>query len=59
MTFKMLAAAALAFAALTLSGCNDNKAQEKPVTYDLSAASNQKYLSDNAQKPGVKIFSEG
>ncbi len=50
MKFGILAVA-LVFGAVTLAGCNE----EKPVmaTYDLSAQANQKYLTDNALKPGV------
>jgi len=53
MKFRMLAAA-LALGTVALTGCTDNK-EEKPIvaTYDLSDQGNQKYLADNALKPGV------
>lgn len=49
-----------AFAAVVLctAGCNQQK--EPSVShYDLSPASNQKYLADNALKPGVKRLPDG
>src|SRR5204862_3449090 len=56
MRFRILAiVASLAIGATALSGC-EKKEEQKPVasaTYDLTPASNQKYLADNALKPGV------
>ena len=58
MNFKALAAMAfLTLGAVTLAGCNQEK--KAVETYDLSAASNQKYLTDNALKPGVKRLPSG
>jgi len=58
MNFKALAAAAvLALGAVTMAGCNQEK--QAVVTYDLSTASNQKYLADNALKEGVKRLPSG
>jgi FKBP-type peptidyl-prolyl cis-trans isomerase len=58
MTFKALAAMAfLALGAVTLASCGEEK--KAVTTYDLSAASNQKYLADNALKPGVKRLPSG
>jgi FKBP-type peptidyl-prolyl cis-trans isomerase len=36
-----------------LAGCEKKAEAPKPVVYDLTAASNQKFLADNAAKPGV------
>src|SRR6185312_10932499 len=58
MNFKALAAAAvLALGAVTMAGCNQEK--QAVVTYDMSTASNQKYLADNALKEGVKRLPSG
>jgi peptidylprolyl isomerase len=58
MRFKALAVA-VALGALALSGCEQKQEKAAVVTYDLSAESNQKFLSENAQKPGVKRMPSG
>lgn len=46
--------ATLALGAVLLTGLKEqNQAMAQSTTYDLSAESNQKYLDDNAAKPGV------
>jgi len=47
-----------------LCGCKEQKTPEKAAAvestgYDLSAASNEKYLTDNAAKPGVVSLPSG
>ena len=50
--------ASLAASAL-LAGCNKKPEAPKPAPYDLSAASNHKYLADYAAKPGVHKTADG
>jgi len=50
-----LAAVAI-LCALALSACGQKK---EPATYDLSAASNARFLADNKAKDGVKTLPDG
>jgi FKBP-type peptidyl-prolyl cis-trans isomerase FklB len=66
MRLKAIAATiAAACGLLILTGCDNHKAANKEVaavpeaTYDLSAASNAKFLKDNAAKEGVKTLPSG
>jgi FKBP-type peptidyl-prolyl cis-trans isomerase FklB len=52
-TSRIFFACAIA-AAVSLAGCG-----QKAEAYDLSLASNAKYLVDNKAKPGVKTFADG
>jgi FKBP-type peptidyl-prolyl cis-trans isomerase len=54
MRFKVFAAA---FLTLALAACSKHDAATK--SYDLSAASNTKYLADNKAKDGVKTTADG
>jgi len=42
-----------------LAACSKKTEAPKPPAYDLSQASNQKYLADNAAKPGVHKTADG
>lgn len=57
MRLKMLAL--VAAVTLGLTACDQNKENATMAHYDLSAAANQKYLADNALKPGVKRLPDG
>ena len=57
MRLRMLALAAVMAAGL--SACNQNKENASMAHYDLSPAANQKFLADNALKPGVKRLPDG
>ena len=46
-------ALAMILLALAAGGCKPEKETKSAPVYDLSAASNEKYLVDNAAKPGV------
>jgi FKBP-type peptidyl-prolyl cis-trans isomerase len=58
MSFKKSALLAVFAATLVLCGCGQKK-ETSSVSYDLSAASNAKYLTDNAAKEGVKVTPDG
>jgi FKBP-type peptidyl-prolyl cis-trans isomerase len=56
----MVAGLALALGMGILGACKEKKAMaEQSSGYDLSAASNQKYLTDNAAKAGVTTLPSG
>jgi FKBP-type peptidyl-prolyl cis-trans isomerase len=58
----LLGAVALTLGAIALGGCQPHKQEDKATvssTTDLSPTSNQKFLSDNAQKPGVTRTADG
>lgn len=57
MRLKMLAL--VAAVTLGLTACNQEKENATMAHYDLSPAANQKYLADNALKPGVKRLPDG
>lgn len=48
--------AAILFGAALLTGCNEKKSD---MHYDLTAASNSKFLADNARAPGVVTTASG
>jgi FKBP-type peptidyl-prolyl cis-trans isomerase FkpA/FKBP-type peptidyl-prolyl cis-trans isomerase FklB len=48
--------AAILFAAVFLTGCNEKKSD---MHYDLTAESNSKFLTDNARAPGVVTTASG
>ncbi len=52
-------AAAVLLGAALLSGCGEQKTAETKMAYDLSAASNRQYLSDNGARDGVKTTPSG
>jgi FKBP-type peptidyl-prolyl cis-trans isomerase len=57
-----MGAVALLSGAAIVSGCQPHKQEDKAAvssTTDLTPASNQKFLSDNAQKPGVQRTADG
>ena len=51
-----LTLAAILFAAVFLTGCNEKKSD---MHYDLTAESNSKFLADNARAPGVVTTASG
>jgi len=55
------AALALGLIAALAGGCKEEKKADtaQGTGYDLSAASNEKYLADNAAKPGVTTLPSG
>ena len=68
------AAAAVCVAGLVLAGCNQQQANNEPTkaaepagqaapqpaqAADISPESNQKFLAENAKKPGVKVTADG
>ncbi len=48
-----------AIGALALSGCGPKKENTSTMSYDLSPASNAKYLADNKAKEGVTTTADG
>ena len=66
----MAAVAAVCVAGLALAGCNQQQASNEPAktaetatpappAADTSPESNQKFLADNAKRPGVKVTADG
>lgn len=58
MSFRISALLAVFAATLVLAGCGPKK-ETSPVSYDLSAASNAKYLAENKVKEGVTTTADG
>jgi FKBP-type peptidyl-prolyl cis-trans isomerase len=59
MSFAKSALLAVFAATLVLSGCGQKKETSTPMSYDLSAASNARYLADNKVKDGVTTTADG
>lgn len=61
----LIALSIIALSGISLTGCGKeqkpmtDKSAQSAATYDLSAASNQKFLADNAKKSGVKVTADG
>jgi FKBP-type peptidyl-prolyl cis-trans isomerase FklB len=59
MSFKNSAVLAVFTAMLALAGCGQKSDTATTGTYDLSPASNTKFLADNKAKDGVKTTADG